>query len=122
MPAAFLFAGYTRLVAWLGHIRWLPEPRPGAVRRLLACALVAVLLCGATESAQWWGGRRRMPPRFPSGEPTHRLFTFTRGLYQSTHREQGGQGWFTDYPDADINFTIRFSELTHAPVGFAPRR
>ena len=90
------------------------------LRRILGCALVAVLLAGATAvSAQrYYGGRRRMPPRFPSGEPTHRLFTFTRALYQSTHREQGGQGWYTDYPDADINFSIRLSELTQTPVGF----
>jgi hypothetical protein len=79
---------------------------------------VLILLGGSALAGQrYYGGRRRTPPRFPSGESTHRLFTFARGLYQSTHREQGGQGWFTDYPDADINFTIRLSELTHAPVG-----
>ena len=31
--------------------------------------------------------------------------------------EDGGQGWRTDYPGADINFSIRFSELTKAAVG-----
>ena len=94
------------------------QTRPQVARRILGWALVAVLLGGATGvSAQRWG-RRRTPPRFPSGGPTHRLFTFTRGLYQSTHREQGGQGWYTDYPDADINFSIRLSELTRTPVGF----
>lgn len=84
--------------------------------RTVALALVALLLA-ASATAQW--GRRRMPPRFPNGEVTHRLFTFTRGLYQSTHRERGGQGWYTDYPDADVNFTIRLSELTTTPVGLA---
>ena len=90
------------------------------VRRILGYALVAVLLAGATgvSAQRYYGGWRRMPPRFPRGEPTHRLFTFTRGLYQSTHRERGGQGWHTDYPDADINFSIRLSELTSTPVGF----
>ena len=88
------------------------------VRRLLASSLVLILLGGSALAGQrYYGGRRRTPPRFPSGESTHRLFTFARGLYQSTHREQGGQGWFTDYPNADINFTIRLSELTHTPVG-----
>jgi len=99
-------------------------PRPHGTRssrqvtkRVLGCAVLAVLLGGATaSSAQRWGWSR-MPPRFPEAKPTHRLFTFTRALYQSTHREQGGQGWHTDYPDADINFTIRLSELTRAPVG-----
>tara|TARA_B100001123_G_scaffold450875_1_gene624636 strand:- start:11795 stop:12565 length:771 start_codon:yes stop_codon:yes gene_type:complete len=73
-----------------------------------------------TVLAQRWGWRR-MPPRFPEEVSTHRLFTFARGLYQSTHRERGGQGWYTDYPDADINFTIRLSELTNAPVGLDKR-
>ncbi len=31
--------------------------------------------------------------------------------------EAGGTGWSTDYPGADINFSIRFSELTKAAVG-----
>ena len=95
------------------------QSRGRVVKRALAAALVAILIGGTAVSAQrYYGGRRRTPPRFPSGEASHRLFTFTRGLYQSTHREQGGQGWFTDYPDADINFMIRLSELTRAPVGF----
>ena len=91
------------------------------VRRLVVSVVVVVLLGGVTAAfAQRWGWRR-MPPRFPEAAPTHRLFTFARGLYQSTHRERGGQGWYTDYPDADINFTIRFSELTNAPVGLDRR-
>ena len=91
--------------------------RRKVVRRILGCAVVAALLGAATAAAAQRWGRSRMPPRFPEGKPAHRLFTFTRALYQSTHREQGGQGWHTDYPDADINFTIRLSELTHTPVG-----
>ena len=31
-------------------------------------------------------------------------------------REEGGQGWWTDYPDADINFSIRLSELTKTRI------
>ena len=86
------------------------------MRRIAAAVVAAVLLGGSTVAVAQWGWRR-MPPRYPSAEPTHRLFTFARGFYQSTHRERGGQGWHTDYPDADINFSIRLSELTHAPVG-----
>ncbi len=33
-------------------------------------------------------------------------------MYNSARREPGGSGWTTDYPDADINFSIRLSELT----------
>jgi hypothetical protein len=96
-----------------GHFRGLD------VRRVVVAVFVVGLIGGTAVFAQQnYGGRRRVPPRFPSGEPHHRFFTFARGLYQSTHREQGGQGWTTDYPDADINFMIRLSELTRAPVGF----
>ncbi|MDA1092311.1 MAG: DUF4159 domain-containing protein [Acidobacteria bacterium] len=94
---------------------------PRLLKRLTAVALVAVLVGSAAVSAQrFYGGRQRMAPRVPSGPVTHRLFTFARGQYQSTHNEQGGQGWYTDYPDADVNFTIRLSELTRTPVGFTP--
>lgn len=43
-------------------------------------------------------------------------FTFCRVAYRSVRREWLGQGWVTDYPDSDHNFTLRFSELTTAPV------
>jgi hypothetical protein len=37
-------------------------------------------------------------------------------MYTSGRREAGGQGWSTDYPDAELNFSVRFSELTKARV------
>ena len=52
-----------------------------------------------------------MPPRFPQGTPD-RKFAFARVMYQSVTREPRGQGWYTDYPTADVNFMIRLSELT----------
>ncbi len=36
--------------------------------------------------------------------------------------EAGGQGWSTDYPGADNNFSIRLSELTRVPVKWDPER
>jgi hypothetical protein len=41
-------------------------------------------------------------------------------MYSSQWREAGGQGWSTDYPDADINFSVRFAELTKARVSKQP--
>jgi hypothetical protein len=41
-------------------------------------------------------------------------------MYQSVRREDRGQGWRTDYPDADINFSIRLSELTKTRVSRQP--
>ena len=34
----------------------------------------------------------------------------------------GGQGWSTDYPGADNNFSIRLAELTRVPVKWDPDR
>ena len=39
-------------------------------------------------------------------------FTFCRIQYRSVTSEALGHGWNTDYPDADINFSIRLAELT----------
>jgi hypothetical protein len=41
------------------------------------------------------------------------MFTQYRG-------EPSGSGWSTDYPDADVNFSIRFAELTKSRVGKQP--
>ena len=54
--------------------------------------------------------RRQMLPEIPGG------FTFCRLRYVRTRREQRGQGWRTDYPDADRNLTIRLSQLTPTPI------
>jgi len=80
-----------------------------------------VAVTGVTVSAQWgqWGWGQRTPPRFPGERVSHRDFTFSRVLYESDRREQGGQGWYTDYPTADQNLMIRLSELTTTSVGFA---
>jgi Domain of unknown function (DUF4159) len=78
-----------------------------------------VLLCcfAGTATAQF--GRGRFPPRYPTEETFGRGFVFCRGIYTSLWREAGGSGWSTDYPDAERNFSIRFSELTKARVKFA---
>jgi hypothetical protein len=54
--------------------------------------------------------RRDMLPEIPGG------FTFCRLVYVRTRREQRGQGWRTDYPDADWNLTTRLGQLTPTPI------
>ncbi len=68
--------------------------------------------------AQDFGGqfRRARAPVYAPSEAPHPAFTFCRVAYRSVRREWLGQGWVTDYPDSDHNFTLRFSELTTAPV------
>jgi hypothetical protein len=73
----------------------------------------AVAVVGAQD---WWGGFRRVPARFPTPESFDGSFSFCRVMYESGRWEVGGQGWRTDYPDADINFTIRLSELTKTRI------
>lgn len=53
---------------------------------------------------------RRVLPDIPGG------FTFCRLRYVQVRREQRGQGWRTDYPDADWNLTNRLSQLTTTPI------
>ena len=38
-------------------------------------------------------------------------------MYRQVRSQQRGLGWGTDYPNADINFSIRLSELTKTQVG-----
>jgi Domain of unknown function (DUF4159) len=88
--------------------------------------LVLVLLVAAAAAAQdpWYRGYgrgyNRVPPRFPNATSYDGAFSFCRGMYRSVRGEDGGQGWSTDYPDADVNFSIRFSELTKARVSRQP--
>ncbi len=55
-------------------------------------------------------------PRMASAESFDGRFSFCRLMYRSDRREPGGQGWWTDYPNADINFSIRLAELTKTRV------
>jgi hypothetical protein len=85
---------------------------------LLLAPLALDVRDAAAQSYRYgWGGRRRSPPKFP--DPNKLLdgrFVFSRIMYESVRREQGGQGWWTDYPGGDINFMTRFEELTEAEV------
>jgi hypothetical protein len=96
------------------------------LRSRSARVLVAVfVLAASAAAAQDWfrgygRGYTRVPPRFPRPESYDGAFNFCRGMYSVVRREPGGQGWSTDYPDADVNFSIRFSELTKTRVSKQP--
>jgi hypothetical protein len=85
--------------------------------------LVTVLVLGAaTMAAAQFGrpfqgfGPRGYPAKFATADSFGRGFNFCRGVYTSGRREAGGQGWSTDYPDAELNFSIRLGELTKTRV------
>jgi hypothetical protein len=88
--------------------------------------VVLFLLVAAAAAAQpdffrgYGRGYNRVPPRFPRADSYDGAFSFCRGLYTSGFREPSGSGWNTDYPDADVNFSIRVSELTKVRVGKQP--
>jgi Domain of unknown function (DUF4159) len=92
------------------------------LRTPIRCAALAVLLAATVVAAQepWYRGYgygyNRVPPRFPKTDSYDSGFSFCRAMYTSVRREPSGSGWSTDYPDADVNFSIRFAELTKARV------
>jgi Domain of unknown function (DUF4159) len=72
----------------------------------------------AQDFFQFARGPRRV--RMPDAESFDGTFNFCRLFYTSVRRAYGGQGWWTDYPDADTNFMIRLSELTKTRVSHDP--
>ncbi len=107
----------------------IPDPRspvsnkPLRALRLAVCVGVSLALVASGSDAQslwgWqrgWGRFGRVAPRFPTAETFDGSFHFCRIMYTSARGEAGGQGWGTDYPGADVNFSIRLSELTKTRV------
>ena len=84
----------------------------------LRAVVAVVCVCAATAAYGQFrgGGFRRVPPRLPTSDSFDGRYNFCGLMYQSAYREEGGQGWSTDYPDADINFSIRLGELTKTPI------
>lgn len=97
-----------------------------SARRLLVVAGLAVLTFGSLAYAQrifvGGGGGSRFRPRFAAEADFDGSFLYCRGFYRSVRGEMGGQGWGTDYPGADNNFSIRLAELTRVPVKWDPNR
>jgi hypothetical protein len=83
---------------------------------------VALVFCVATAAAAQFAGQfrgygpRGYPAKFAGANSFGHGFNFCRALYTSGRREAGGQGWSTDYPDAELNFSVRLSELTKTRV------
>lgn len=83
---------------------------------------VALVFCLASAAAAQFGGGfgrfgpRGYPAKYARPDSFGRGFNFCRAVYTSGRREAGGQGWSTDYPDAELNFSTRLSELTKTRV------
>ena len=91
-------------------------------RRLVVGIMAALLLVATTTFAQrGWGrgygrGEGGIPPRLATAGDFDGDFQFCRLMYRQVRSHQRGLGWGTDYPDAEINFSIRLSELTKTRV------
>ena len=85
-------------------------------RHLLFAALV--LAVSASAAAQFNRGVPR-GTRLATEKDFDGRFNFCRLVYQG-NRLGGGGSWTTDYPNADINMSIRLAELTKTRVSFYP--
>jgi hypothetical protein len=82
-------------------------------RRLSTALLLALAtaLLAVDAGAQRRGGRMRYDIRTPTPESFDGAFNFCRAWVQSNRYGDGG-GWLVDYPRADINLSVRVSEMT----------
>ena len=92
--------------------------------KFVAAVAVALVLAASLAEAQrgfggrgGWGGEVGAPPKFPNVSDFDGSWHFCRLMYRQVRSQQRGLGWGTDYPNADINFSIRLSELTKTQVG-----
>lgn len=81
----------------------------------LAVALLAVLALATAVEAQRRGRFFRVDIRTPTPESFDGRFNFCRVMFSYSNMGDGG-GWSVDYPRADINLSIRLSELTKTEI------
>jgi hypothetical protein len=85
--------------------------------RIILALIVSCALAAAVGAQDWRRGfRRGAPPRMATAASFDGAFNFCRLMFDSVRTEPLGSGWRTDYPDADINFSIRLGELTKTRV------
>ena len=76
--------------------------------------IVLALVVASTADAQF-GRRGFRNARIATAQDFDGRFHYCRVVYQSERFGRGGS-WTTDYPNADINLSVRLSELTKIPV------
>jgi uncharacterized protein DUF4159 len=88
----------------------------GRTRLTWSVLVVVVALTAGVAHAQIWRGGFGFndPPRHPTADTFAGAFNHCRLMFTSDHREK--RGWSTDYPGADINFSVRLGELTRTRV------
>jgi hypothetical protein len=98
------------------------EPRRLRQRLVPIAAVVCVLTATAAFAQFGRGGFFGFGAgRIATEQDFDGRFHYCRIVYRQAYDGSGGS-WRTDYPRGDINFSIRFSELTKANVSFNERR
>jgi Domain of unknown function (DUF4159) len=83
---------------------------------LAALVLTAALVAAADAQPPFGRGMRgRFGIRMATPDDFQGSFNFCRIAFESNRYGYGG-GWSVDYPRADVNLSIRLSELTKMPV------
>jgi len=93
-------------------------------KRLLTLAgagAICVASVGVAQAQFGRGGFFGYSARVATPQDFDGRFHYCRVVYRQALDGSGGS-WRTDYPRADINFSIRFSELTKANVSFGAQR
>ena len=90
-------------------------------RSTIACALiVAAAIAGSGDAApQRRGGRFGMGPPMQANPSYDGAFRFCRIMFNNSAYGDGN-GWFVDYPRADINLSYRLGELTTTSISRGP--
>jgi hypothetical protein len=90
------------------------------MRRIWIGVLVSVLCAAMAAEAQFGGfGRGFFGARVATAQDFDGRFHYCRVVYQAARNGTGGS-WRTDFPNADINMSVRLSELTKIPVSKDP--
>jgi hypothetical protein len=89
---------------------------PTRLRWIALCATIALVVAAGVAHAQIWRGGFGFyaAPKHPTSTTFAGGFNHCRLMFTSDHREK--RGWSTDYPGADINFSVRLGELTKTRI------
>ncbi len=97
----------------------MPLLRSAAARRVIAGIAIAALLASAStalaQRRRGFGGYGWGPLRMATLESFDGSFNFCRIIFSQSSDGFGGN-WSVDYPRADINLSIRLSELTRTRI------
>jgi hypothetical protein len=87
------------------------------VRATVLAVAIALLLASLAWAQFGRGGNASIAAHMARPDNFDGRFHYCRAMYRTNLGGDGGN-WLTDYPLADIDLSIRLSELTKTPVGF----